>query len=199
MTPCRMPGTPGWSSSPAPATTARRLPSILPHSTTSSPSPPSTRTTGGRRSPTTEAGWTSRLPATPSCPRIPWPTCGSSTTPGDTGCYTWNTGTSMATPHVSGAAALVWSRSDVTSNSQVVDILLNSADGQGVSPSATRLVDHPRWPQPPRRRQLRADESASARRRRSRSDRAGQQPRRHGAGDARRQRVLRSRRQHRQL
>ncbi len=40
----------------------------------------------------------------------------------------------MASPHVAGAAALVWSRSDVTSNSQVVDILLNSADGQGVSP-----------------------------------------------------------------
>jgi thermitase len=59
--------------------------------------------------------------------------CGTSTTPGDTGCYTWNTGTSMATPHVSGAAALVWSRSDVTSNSQVVDILLNSADGKGVA------------------------------------------------------------------
>ena len=39
----------------------------------------------------------------------------------------------MATPHVSGAAALVWSRSDVTSNSQVVDILLSSADGQGVA------------------------------------------------------------------
>ena len=38
----------------------------------------------------------------------------------------------MATPHVAGAAALVWSRSDVTSNSQVVDILLNSADPQGV-------------------------------------------------------------------
>jgi subtilisin family serine protease len=60
--------------------------------------------------------------------------CGVSTTPGDTGCYTWNTGTSMATPHVSGAAALVWSRSDVTTNSQVVDILLNSADGRGVAP-----------------------------------------------------------------
>jgi len=59
--------------------------------------------------------------------------CGSSTTPGDMGCYAFNTGTSMATPHVSGAAALVWSRSDVTSNSQVVDILLNSADGQGVA------------------------------------------------------------------
>ena len=63
----------------------------------------------------------------------PMAECGGSTTPGDTGCYTWNTGTSMATPHVSGAAALVWSRSDVTSNSQVVDILLNSADGQGVA------------------------------------------------------------------
>ena len=63
----------------------------------------------------------------------PMAACASSTTPGDTGCYTWNTGTSMATPHVSGAAALVWSRSDVTSNSQVVDILLNSADGRGVA------------------------------------------------------------------
>ncbi len=63
----------------------------------------------------------------------PMAECASSTTPGDTGCYTWNTGTSMATPHVSGAAALVWSRSDVTSNSQVVDILLNSADGRGVA------------------------------------------------------------------
>ncbi len=64
----------------------------------------------------------------------PMAACASSTTPGDTGCYTWLSGTSMATPHVSGAAALVWSRSDVTSNSQVVDILLNSADGKGVAP-----------------------------------------------------------------
>src|SRR5262249_16875089 len=46
-------------------------------------------------------------------------------------------GTSMATPHVSGAAALVWSRGDVTSNRQVVDILLNSADPRGVD--AVRL------------------------------------------------------------
>jgi subtilisin family serine protease/subtilase family serine protease len=60
--------------------------------------------------------------------------CSPSTTPGDVGCYAFNTGTSMASPHVAGAAALVWSRSDVTSNSQVVDILLASADGQGVSP-----------------------------------------------------------------
>ena len=64
----------------------------------------------------------------------PMSSCTSTATPGDTGCYTWNSGTSMATPHVAGAAALIWSRSDVTSNSQVVDILLNSADGQGVSP-----------------------------------------------------------------
>jgi subtilisin family serine protease len=41
-------------------------------------------------------------------------------------------GTSMATPHVAGAAALVWSRGDVTSNQQVVAILLDSADPQGV-------------------------------------------------------------------
>jgi subtilisin family serine protease/subtilase family serine protease len=64
----------------------------------------------------------------------PMSSCASSTTPGDLGCYTWNSGTSMASPHVAGAAALVWSRNDVTSNSQVVDILLNSADGQGASP-----------------------------------------------------------------
>ena len=64
----------------------------------------------------------------------PMAACASSTTPGDTGCYTWETGTSMATPHVSGAAALVWSRSDVTSNRQVVDILLHSADGKGAAP-----------------------------------------------------------------
>jgi subtilisin family serine protease/subtilase family serine protease len=62
----------------------------------------------------------------------PLASCASSTVPGDTGCYTWLSGTSMATPHVSGAAALVWSRGDVTRNTQVVDILLGSADPQGV-------------------------------------------------------------------
>jgi len=67
----------------------------------------------------------------------PMSQCPVSTVPGDTGCYTWLSGTSMATPHVSGAAALVWSRPDVTSNRQVVDILLNSADPRGVD--AVRL------------------------------------------------------------
>lgn len=68
----------------------------------------------------------------------PLAACGGlSAVPGDTGCYTWNSGTSMATPHVSGAAALVWSRGDVASNRQVRDILLESADPQGVD--AVRL------------------------------------------------------------
>ena len=68
----------------------------------------------------------------------PLAACGGlSSVPGDTGCYTWNSGTSMATPHVAGAAALVWSRGDVTTNSQVVAILLDSADPQGVD--AVRL------------------------------------------------------------
>src|SRR5262249_29435871 len=62
----------------------------------------------------------------------PLATCTATTVSGDTGCYTWNSGTSMATPHVSGAAPLVWSRRDLTPNSQVLDILLKSADAQGV-------------------------------------------------------------------
>ena len=62
---------------------------------------------------------------------------GAGTLPGEVGCYTWNSGSSMASPHVAGAAALVWSRSDVSANSQVVDILLNGADPQGVD--AVRL------------------------------------------------------------
>ena len=59
--------------------------------------------------------------------------CEEAGTPGDTGCYAWLSGTSMATPHVAGAAALLWSRGDVTNNAQVVDLLLRTADPSGVS------------------------------------------------------------------
>jgi len=67
---------------------------------------------------------------------VPLEQCLLTNTPGDMGCYDWNTGTSMASPHVAGAAALVWSRSDVTTNQQVVDILQNSADPNGLVASA---------------------------------------------------------------
>ena len=59
--------------------------------------------------------------------------CTEAGVPGETGCYSWLSGTSMATPHVAGAAALIWSRGDVTSNAQVVDLLLRNADPSGVS------------------------------------------------------------------
>ena len=62
----------------------------------------------------------------------PMAACDPSTVPGDAGCYTWLSGTSMASPHVAGAAALVWSRGDVTTNEQVVSLLLRSADPNGV-------------------------------------------------------------------
>jgi thermitase len=63
----------------------------------------------------------------------PMDQCALTTDPGDTGCYTWLSGTSMASPFVAGAAALVWSRGDVTTNQGVVDVLLGSADPVGVA------------------------------------------------------------------
>jgi subtilase family serine protease len=72
-------------------------------------------------------------PGTVIMSTYPLAACGSSAGPAETGCYEWLSGTSMAAPHVAGAAALVWSRSGVIRNSQVVDILLGSTDRQGVA------------------------------------------------------------------
>ena len=44
------------------------------------------------------------------------------------GGYKYDSGTSMATPHVAGACALVWSINPVLGNSEVKDILLQSVD-----------------------------------------------------------------------
>lgn len=50
-------------------------------------------------------------------------------------CYGWNSGTSMATPHVAGAAALVWGYRKAlglpATNTAVYDILLSSAEATG--------------------------------------------------------------------
>jgi subtilisin family serine protease len=88
--------------------------------------------------------------------------CSVSTTPGDIGCYAFNSGTSMATPHVSGAAALVWSRSDITSNWQVVDALTHGADASGVSAGADQYVDGLWPPQSVRRDDLRGRAASAA-------------------------------------
>jgi len=50
-----------------------------------------------------------------------------------TGCYEFLSGTSMASPHVSGIAALIWARPDVSTNEQVRYIIENSADTTGAA------------------------------------------------------------------
>lgn len=47
------------------------------------------------------------------------------------GCYAWLSGTSMASPHVAGVAALVWARYPGIDNAQVRSYIESSADRQG--------------------------------------------------------------------
>ena len=47
---------------------------------------------------------------------------------GKDGDYTWMSGTSMATPHAAGVAALIWATSYATSNQAVVNRLFSTAD-----------------------------------------------------------------------
>ena len=127
-----MPGTPGWSSSPAPATTGRRLP-FYPAALNNVISVAAFDEDHRRASFSNYGSWVDiSAPGAAIMSTYPMDAVHAVTMPGDIGCYTWQSGTSMATPHVAGAAALVWSRGDVARNSQVVDILLSSADGQGV-------------------------------------------------------------------
>jgi subtilisin family serine protease len=98
--------------------------------------------------------------------------CDEAGTPGDTGCYAWLSGTSMATPHVSGAAALLWSRGDVTSNAQVVDLLLRTPT-LGRVERAARQLDDPRRPEPARRLSDGLAHGQAGGQRRTRSDGEG--------------------------
>ena len=47
------------------------------------------------------------------------------------GCYTWLSGTSMASPHVAGVAALVWAHYPGITNAQVRSSIEDGADAQG--------------------------------------------------------------------
>ncbi|MBA7708710.1 hypothetical protein ES703_117614 [subsurface metagenome] len=60
------------------------------------------------------------------------------------GGYTYASGTSMATPHVAGACALLWSINPVLGNSEVKDILLQSVDKTLDKTLPTRCVSEGR-------------------------------------------------------
>jgi thermitase len=79
----------------------------------------------------TFGNWVSVLaPGTSIFSTIPGTACGQNYDGSD--CYGWNSGTSMATPHVAGLAAVLAAESNDYTNVEIRSIIENSADTSGV-------------------------------------------------------------------